>query len=52
MSNDNDYPHMLYKNGEPGDDYMIVADPGEEAAAEKDGYARANAAPAKKRKGA
>lgn len=45
-----EYPHMLYKNGKVGDDYMIVADPGEEAAATKDGYARADEKPAKKAK--
>lgn len=36
-----EYPHMLYKAGVVGRDYMVVADPGEEAAAKKDGYFRA-----------
>lgn len=32
------YPKMLYKDGSDTTDYVIVADPGEHAAAAKDGY--------------
>lgn len=48
MSEHQEYPHMLYKDGTVGDDFMVVADPGEEAAAAKDGYARADAKATKK----
>ena len=41
MSEHQEYPHMLYRDGKVCDDYMIVGDPGEEAAAKKQGYARA-----------
>lgn len=43
-----EYPKMLYKGGEVGDDFMVVAAPGEDAAAEKDGYARAGEGKPKK----
>lgn len=32
------YPKMLYKDGSDTTDYVIVADPGEQAAAAKEGY--------------
>lgn len=33
-----DYPKMLYKDGSNTDDFLVVEDPGEQAAAAKDGY--------------
>jgi hypothetical protein len=43
-----EYPHMLYRDGVVGDDWLIVADAEEEAKAARKGYLRHDAP--KKRK--
>jgi hypothetical protein len=46
-----EYPHMLYKDGEIGEDWVIVYDADEEAKATKLGYIRHDAPKPEKRKG-
>jgi hypothetical protein len=45
-----EYPHMLYKDGEIGEDWVIVYDAEEEAKAVKHGYIRHGAPKPDKRK--
>jgi hypothetical protein len=46
-----EYPHMLYKDGEIGEDWVIVWNAEEEAKAVKQGYIRHGAPKPDKRNG-
>lgn len=49
---ENEYPLMLYKDGDLLGEWVIVNDAAEEAAQAEAGYVRHDAKPAKKAKGA
>ena len=45
-----EYPHMVYRDGAVGDDWLIVADADEEAKAASKGYVRLDAPKRRKAK--